>query len=301
MTHSTSVEPAIRPGHPLRRLAVLLPLALLAACQPQADAQSQGQSTSPAERSAESAAGATDGEVLATVNGRPITQAAFAHYLEQKRASGAQPTDPASALNEMINIELLSARAVAEGIDQRESVQLELERQRKGLLASLALQERLDAVQISDEELESAYREEYVEADNTEYHASHILVKNEDEARALIARLDTGADFAELARESSVGPSASRGGDLGWFAASDVVPEFAQAVIALEDDAYSEGPVETQFGWHVIKRIETRATEPPPLAEVEDQLRRALTTRSVANYLQNLRESATIEVQEPTQ
>jgi peptidyl-prolyl cis-trans isomerase C len=277
-------------------LAVLLPAALLLACQPQADAQSGGeQGAAAGERSVQVAP--SDAEVLATVNGRPITQAAFAHYLEQKRGSSAQPVDPASALNEMINIELLSATAVEQGLDRREPARLELERQRKGLLANFALQERLDSVEISDEAIEAAYQERYVEADNTEYHAQHILVEDESQARDLIGQLNTGADFAELARENSVGPSATRGGDLGWFSASDVVPEFAQAVMALEDGAYTEAPVETQFGWHVVKRLETRTTEPPPLEEVEEPLRRALTTRSVANYLQELRASAEIEVQ----
>jgi peptidyl-prolyl cis-trans isomerase C len=298
---ATPNESQPKRAHPWGALSALLLSALLLGCQPQDPGQDQPLATESGKRTDQAGDIAGDGESIASVNGRPITVAAFEHYLAQKQSSSTKPVDPGSVLNEMINIELLSASAEDAGYDRRESVRLELERQRKGLLANVALQERLNAVEISQDEVEVAYRERYVDADNTEYQASHILVESKEKAQDLIAQLQQGADFAELARENSVGPSASRGGDLGWFSASDVVPEFAQAVVALDNGAYTREPVQSKFGWHVIKRMDSRTPEPPELAEVEDELRRTLTARSVADYLRGLREAAQIEVKEQAQ
>jgi peptidyl-prolyl cis-trans isomerase C len=286
---------------PWGSLSVLLLSGVLLGCQPQDSGRDQRPATESGKRSDVADDTAGNGKSIASVNGRPITVAAFEHYLAQKQSSSAQPVDPGSVLNEMINIELLSASAEEAGYDRRESVLLELERQRKGLLANVALQERLNAVEISPDQIEAAYQERYVDADNTEYQASHILVESKEEAQNLIAQLQKGADFAELARENSVGPSASRGGDLGWFSASDVVPEFAQAVVALENGAYAREPVQSKFGWHVIERVDSRTPEPPELAEVKDELQRTLTARSVADYLRGLREAAQIEIKEQAQ
>jgi peptidyl-prolyl cis-trans isomerase C len=298
---ATPTESQPKRSHPRGALSALVLSALLLGCQPQDAGQDQPLATESSKRTDQAGDIASDGESIASVNGRPITVAAFEHYLAQKQSSSAKPVDPGSVLNEMINIELLSASAEEAGYDRRESVRLELERQRKGLLANVALQERLNAVEISQDEVEVAYRERYVDADNTEYQASHILVESKEKAQDLIAQLQQGADFAELARENSVGPSASRGGDLGWFSASDVVPEFAQAVVALDNGAYTREPVQSKFGWHVIERMGSRTPEPPELAEVEDELRRTLTARSVADYLRGLREAAQIEVKEQAQ
>lgn len=288
-------------SHPKRTaprgsLCVLLLGTLLLGCQPQGQTSQQAPEAESGSDPGQAPTTAGDGELIASVNGRPISTAAFEHYLAQRQSTSAQKIDPASVLNEMINIELLSASAEEAGYDRRESVRLELERQRKGLLANVALQERLDAVEISQADIQTAYRERYVDADNTEYQASHILVESKDKAQDLIAQLKAGADFAELAREHSEGPSASRGGDLGWFKADDVVPEFARAVVALSNGTYTPEPVQTKFGWHVIERVDSRSTQPPELEEVEAELRQSLTARSVADYLRGLREAAQIQI-----
>lgn len=287
-------------SHPrasLRVAAPLLAAALaalpLAGCDRSSNA---GTETPSAAAATPQPASAKDADVVATVNGRVISTDMFNYYLQQKQASGPHGADPLSVLNELINIELLTEVALVAGLDKRPDVRLELERQRKSLLANLALRERMSQFEIGEAELEAEYEKQVAATDRTQYRASHILVKGEEEAKALIRQLDEGADFAALAEEHSVGPSGKKGGDLGWFAPGDMVPEFAAAVKALKPGSYTNVPVMTQFGWHVIKAVDSREVEPPAFEDVEEQLRTALMTRKVATYLQELRERAEIDV-----
>ncbi len=150
---------------------------------------------------------------------------------------------------------------------------------------------------ITDDGLQAKYKD-FV-ANNppeTEHHARHILVTSEEAAREVIAKLDEGADFAELAKESSTGPSGAQGGDLGYFTADQMVPEFSEAAAKLEPGQYSKDPVQTQFGWHVIKVEDRRTAEPPGFEEVEPQLREAMAREAVEAVFNDLRDGATIEI-----
>lgn len=157
--------------------------------------------------------------------------------------------------------------------------QLLIENETRALLANEAVQGVL-GLPIDEDELQAAYQEQFADVDPvTEYNAAHILVETEDEANDVLKRLDEGADFAELAKEVSTGPSGRNGGDLGWFGPGVMVPEFFDAAAALAVDEVSP-PVQTQFGWHVIKMIETRSREIPALddvrAELEEELRQKI-------------------------
>ena len=129
-----------------------------------------------------------------------------------------------------------------------------------------------------------------------EYKAKHILVKTEEEAKKLIAELDKGADFSALAKKSSIDPMGSDGGDLGWFTADRMVAPFSEAVVNLENGHYTKQPVQTQFGWHVILREESRTLNPPPLDAVKDQIRSLLQRQKVQSLLDSLRKTANVEV-----
>ena len=149
--------------------------------------------------------------------------------------------------------------------------ELVMENERRALLAAEVVEARA-AEAVTEEDVQAAYEEAYGNAEPaTEYNASHILVETEEEARSLIAELEDGADFAELAKANSTGPSGPSGGDLGWFLPDAMVAEFADAVQEMEPGAISE-PVQTQFGWHVIKLNDTRETTPPPLDEVRGEI-----------------------------
>jgi peptidyl-prolyl cis-trans isomerase C len=127
-----------------------------------------------------------------------------------------------------------------------------------------------------------------------EVHARHILVETEDEAKAVKAELDKGADFAELAKKKSKDPGASDGGDLGFFTKDQMVPEFSEAAFKLEPGKVSD-PVKSQFGWHIIKVEEKRNRKAPDFDQVKGQIETYVTRKAQAEYVEKLRKAATIE------
>lgn len=171
-------------------------------------------------------------------------------------------------LDQLIQQEVLSQQPEAAETNR---VKLALENERRALVAS----ERLAVIAqdlVTDEAIEAKYAEIFGSAEpKLEYNANHILVETEEEAAALVAELEGGADFEALAKEKSTGPSGPSGGALGWFGEGQMVAPFEQAVMELEVGAVS-APVQTQFGWHVIKLNETREQGAPALEEVRDQI-----------------------------
>ena len=131
-----------------------------------------------------------------------------------------------------------------------------------------------------------------------EIHARHILVETEEEAKEVVAALEGGADFAELAKENSTGPSGPQGGDLGWFTAEQMVPEFSKVAYETPVGEFSQ-PVKTQFGWHVIEVEEKREQPAPSFEEVEGEIREALAREAQRNVILEVREGADIKRIEP--
>ena len=156
---------------------------------------------------------------------------------------------------------------------------------------------RLVSGAVTEEALRSLYEERYLGAEPAmEYNAAHILVDSEDLARDLAEQLDGGADFADLAREHSNDPgSAARGGDLGWFGLGRMVPQFEEAVVSLSTGETS-APVQTQFGWHLIRLADTRSAEAPPFEAVRDELAGNLQQQVVMDHIAAAREAAEIEI-----
>jgi peptidyl-prolyl cis-trans isomerase C len=190
--------------------------------------------------------------------------------------------------------QLIQQNALAQSLESpTKATQLTIENQRTGLLAGEALgMAGQDAA--TDEAIEAAYAARYADAEpSTEYNASHILVETEEEAQALIGQIDEGANFAELAREHSTGPSGPDGGSLGWFGTGMMVPEFEEAVMALESGEVSP-PVQTQFGWHVVRLNETRMAEAPPLEEVRGEIAEELRQQAVEARIAEVVEQADI-------
>lgn len=174
-------------------------------------------------------------------------------------------------------------------------VEMAVENERRGLVAGEAIEAFLGTA-VTEDEIKAAYDEKYAGAEpETEYKAAHILVETEDEAKALIEELDGGAEFAALAREHSTGPSGPNGGDLGWFGAGMMVPEFEQAVAEMEPGSHSAAPVQTQFGWHVIQLNETRNKSIPALEEVRDEIAQELQAGAVEAHIDALVEKAEID------
>ncbi|HHL20974.1 MAG TPA: peptidylprolyl isomerase [Aliiroseovarius sp.] len=232
--------------------------------------------------------------VLATVNGTDIT---LGHVIATR---GALPEQyqalPDNILFEGILEQLVQQTLLAQAAGEiSRRTQLEIENETRSLTASEKLQE-LTATAVTEEALQKLYDETYANAEaETEYNASHILVDTKEKAQELIAKLNEGADFAELAKENSTGPSAPGGGSLGWFSKGMMVEPFETAVIALEPGQVAQEPVQTQFGWHVIKLNEVREKAAPPLSEVAEELVQKLQDDAIEAALKTLEEGASIE------
>ena len=196
----------------------------------------------------------------------------------------------------MITQELLVQEAEKQKLAEDPEVALQLDLVNRNLLATAAVRKKLDEYQPSDEDIQKEYETVAKAMQQTEYKASHILVDSEEEAAELIQKLDEGADFAELAKERSKDSSASQGGDLGWFTTDIMVKPFGDAVASQEKGAHSKAPVQTQFGWHVIKVEDTRQGIPPSLDQLRPQLSQSLRGRVIQDYLKALRDKAEIEI-----
>ena len=190
--------------------------------------------------------------------------------------------------------QLIQQNALAQSLETvTAATRLTIDNQRSGLLAGEALGKvAVDAV--TDETLQEAYDARFEGAEpQQEYNASHILVESEEEAQALKVELDGGADFATLAKEKSTGPSGPGGGSLGWFTKGMMVPEFENAVIALEAGQVSE-PVQTQFGWHVILLNESRIKDAPALEEVRGELAQEIERAAVTKHIEDIMSKAEV-------
>lgn len=247
--------------------------------------------------SSQSAAPAVSKEdAVAVVNGTYISKKSLEN-LEQEiqQRSHGQTFPKDQLLEELIQRELLVQDALKKQLDKTPEFIERMQTVRNSLLSQADLRNFMESNPITDEEIKAEYDSKMANA-GTEYKARHILVKSEDEAKQLIEELKKGADFAELAKSKSTGPSGPQGGDLGWFTSDRMVPPFSEAVIALENGQFSEEPVETQFGWHVILREDSRAQTPPPLEAVKDQIRQMLQRQQIQSMMENLRKQAKVEV-----
>ena len=235
-------------------------------------------------------------DAIAVVNGVYISKASLT-TLENELAqrSQGQSFPKEKLIEELIQRELLIQDASQKQLDQSAEFTERLATIKKSLLSQAAIQNFLKSSPVTDADLEAEYNKT-VAGSGTEYKARHILVKSEDEAKQLIKELDGGADFVELAKTKSTGPSGPQGGDLGWFAEGQMVAPFSEAVIALEDNKYTTEAVQTQFGWHVILREGSRAQTPPPFESVKEQIRPMLQRQKMQDFLTNLRKQATVEV-----
>jgi peptidyl-prolyl cis-trans isomerase C len=231
--------------------------------------------------------------VVATVNDAQIT---LGHIIAARGSLPPQYQELEDGqlfngiLDQIIQQELLKQSAG----DLGKAVTLQIENEERIVIAGAALQNAAQAA-VSEEALQAAYDERFAEFEpGREYNAAHILVETEEEALALVAELEGGADFAELAKEKSTGPSGPNGGDLGWFGTGMMVAPFEEAVLTMEPDSIS-APVETQFGWHVIKLLDSRLQDVPPLDDLREELASNLEEAAIRDNIAKLQDAATIE------
>jgi peptidyl-prolyl cis-trans isomerase C len=238
-------------------------------------------------------------DAVAVVNGKYISKASLtALENEIAQRSHGQTFPKEKLIEELIQRELLVQDALQKQLDKSPEFIERMESARMSLLSQAGLQNFLKANPVTDAEIKAEYDNKVAAENGTEFKARHILVKTEGEAKKLIAQLDKGAKFADLATKHSTDTSAE-GGDLGWFVASQMVEPFSKAVTELENGKYTKAPVQTQFGWHVILRENSRALTPPPLDAVKDQLMPFLQRQKVQNMIEDMRKQAKVEILVP--
>lgn len=232
--------------------------------------------------------------VIATVNGTEIT---LGHMILMRNNLPQQYSQlPDDVLFQGVLDQLVHQTVLMQSFDGAtpDRVKAALENEERSLMASEAIQAALDEA-LSEEVLRAAYETQYADATpGTEYNAAHILVETEDEARAILSELEGGADFATLAREKSTGPSGPNGGDLGWFGEGMMVPSFEEAVLALDVGGLS-APIQTQFGWHVIRLNETRPMDAPAFEDVRAEIANELQAEVIQARITELTEQASID------
>jgi peptidyl-prolyl cis-trans isomerase C len=231
-------------------------------------------------------------ETVATVNGVAIDSTVVDMYLQsriQKPADQATPDERSVVMQELQDIYLLTTQPNAEALASDPQVKAQIELQGRAVIAQAVASDFFSKNQATDAEILAQYEIQLKATPTQQFKARHILVETQAAASDLIVQLDDGADFAELAQQHSTGPTGPNGGDLGWFSPDQMVKSFSDAVAALSDGEYTSEPVQTQFGWHVIMREESRDTQPPTLESVRDTLKQNVEQTKFQEYLEQLR------------
>jgi len=259
------------------------------------------QTTEPVAPATEYAGGYAVGSALAEVNGVTLTLGeliAIRRALPEQYQSLPDEVLFSGIVDQIIDQMLLAEAARTAGLDKRPAVALNLLNQQRAILADAYLRREV-STRASPEVVEALYKERYLDAPpEQEVRAAHILVEAEEKAAELKAQLDGGADFVALAAEHGTDGTASKGGDLGWFVKSDMVPEFADAAFAMEPGTTS-APVQTPFGWHIIKLEERRDRPAPALDQVQNELLGEAMQQAQLAIVEELRSQATIVRTEP--
>jgi peptidyl-prolyl cis-trans isomerase C len=279
-----------------------LPFSLLAALT----ASVAAQETAPAAPSAAEAAkpAAPDpAKVIATIDGKPVTEADLAlaqASVDQQYAQLPPEQRRAAAFMAIMEIRLLADKAVAEGLDKDQDFQRRMAFLQQRALHSELIDKDVGA-KITDQEVRARYDKQMADTPPVnEVKARHILVKTKEEAEAIVKQLDGGADFQKLANEHTTDPSGkTSGGDLGYFAPGQMVPEFEKAAFTLNVGQYTKEPVQSQFGWHIILIEDKRAQQPPAFDTVKDEIKNLVFREKYFAMVGDLRKAAKVDVTDP--
>jgi len=260
----------------------------------------------PADEAGKEAAKEAD-KVIATINGEKIMQSDYQNYLQLRQQQVGPIPDKDKekkvVLDEMIEKTLLAQHAVSNKLDQEPEVSSLMKRVREEILGQAVKRKLLRDNPVTDDDVKKRFEQEVEATHKTEYKVRHILVKEEAEARDILAQLGKGAKFDKLARDKSVDTqSGKNGGELGWINQGMVVPEFFNAVMAMKKGAVSIEPVKSDFGWHIIKVEDARPLKIPTFEQfMSDQRARANLYRKmqddkVGNLVKDLKDKAKITV-----
>ena len=220
--------------------------------------------------------------IVATVNGDPIRMSDVAQAAQSLPPNVAQQVPPqilfGKLIDRLVSQKALLVQAKKQGVDKDPAVQKQMQAAADQVLQSVALQ-RMVLPKVNEEAIKAAYDKQYAgKPGEEEVHARHILVDSEAKAKDVIAQLDKGAKFEDLAKKYGDPKDAAtqQGGDLGFFKKADMLPEFSDVAFKLKPNDYTHTPVHTRYGWHVIQVLETRTSQPPTYDQVHDEIKQKL-------------------------
>lgn len=238
-------------------------------------------------------------DAVAVVNDKPIKRYTFDAYVARHSQQELSEAQRAQLLDQAINVQVLAQEALRQKLDYDPAVAGDIEVLKMMRLANALLRKHMADNPVTEEALRAEYAKRTAKMREPEYHARHVLVPSEAEARDVIKQLDRGVKFERLAKTRSIDQgSAINGGDLGWFTAATMVAPFTNAVVALEKGKYTKVAVQTQFGWHVILKEDERMREPPALESVREKLEGALQEQVAEAFINGLREKAKVRKRE---
>ena len=270
-------------------LGSVVTLMALAACTPK-----------PADKAAAAAPATAKEAAAATVNGTPISQKEVDLVLKQQRGMPDTPETRKMVIDNIAIQLLVAQEAVKKGLDKTPETQSEIEMAKQSVLAQAYVQDYIKTNVISDAQLNAEYDKLKAQASGNQFKARHILVKTEDEAKAIIAKLNKDPkQFEALAKAQSLDPGSKvKGGDLGWFDPKGMVPEFSAAVAKLEKGKFTEEPVKSQYGYHVIFLDDKRANPStlPPLEQIKAPLSQQIKEQNLKKLVEEMKEKAKIDI-----
>lgn len=237
----------------------------------------------------------------AIVNGKAIPKAQLDKLVQKsKQTDSPQVRDQAREM--LVTRELILQEADKRGVIQKESVRDQLEQSRMGVLIAAVFEDYVEKEGVAESDLKVAYESVKTQYSGKEYHVEHILVEKESDAKAIISQIKGGANFEEIAKSKSKDPgSAPNGGDLGYVSDKALVPEFSKAMVQLKNGQITDKPVKSQFGWHIIKMVDSRDVKPPSMDEIKDQLKQMIMSdqnwqkAKFSEMMQKLRAKAKIQ------
>ena len=234
---------------------------------------------------------------LAIVNGKAIPSSRVEVMVKQMVQQGQKDSPEMRSMikEELINREILAQEADRQGVSSRPEIKNQVDLARQSIVIRALAQEFIAKNPVKDDEMKAEYDKFKSQSQGKEYHARHILVEKEDDAKAIITKLKAGGKFEELAAQSKDPGSAAQGGDLGWAPPDAFVKEFSEAMVSLKAGDYTQTPVQTQFGFHVIKLEETRDAQLPSFDEVKPQISESLQQRKLQQFQLDLKKKAKIQ------
>ena len=243
-------------------------------------------------------AAAKGGGAIATVNGVAVPRSRQDLLLQQQGQRGMPDNEQTRGMvrDELINRELIAQEAQKSGVAKSPEVQTQMDMARQDILVNAYIRDWVRKNPVSDAEVQKEYDRAKSQTGDKEYKARHILVETEEQAKSLIAELKKGGKFDELATKNSKDTgSAQRGGDLDWNVPSTFDSQFSEAMVKLEKGKFTEAPVRTRFGWHIIQLDDVRGVKFPTLNEVRQRISQQVTQQRIDDLVKSLRAKAKVE------